>query len=392
MQTLYLFADDLLGDSYQFLIPVYQRAYAWTKKETEQLLHDIEANLDAKADTENLEVCDVHTSHARFARQRSDTIRGCMYLTLPLLQPYNLGLLTLKRCTTKLSDKRHDVVDGQQRLTTLGLIISAVRQRSKDSKIKESLLKRLHQTAEMFPRRESGPRLCVWHDTRAAYEAILYSNDVLQAGADCKILTPHLTSPAALAMAENLATIHAYFDELDERVVEQFASYILLRCEFAVSITNDQTLALQVFRSQTGRGKDLQPSDIFKSELVHALSQEGKTAQRDNFPNFWIEMENTLGRSELQSFVMEAAGLATCTSVADTSNGDDFTTLQLLTEKLRRGYPGGLASFALFFLPEALKAFHVAHCSKTFASPGQAPTPAEADINLALIALNYAFS
>jgi hypothetical protein len=48
-------------------------------------------------------------------------------------QAYNLGTLTLKRCSLTPNDKRHDVVDGQQRLTSLSLIIAAVKQHLDDA-------------------------------------------------------------------------------------------------------------------------------------------------------------------------------------------------------------------------------------------------------------------
>lgn len=66
----------------------------------------------------------------------------------------------------------------------------------------------------------------------------------------------HDKEKVARRMAENLSVIATFLDDWkDDAKVEQLAKYIIRRCEFAVSVTTDQQLAVQVFRSQTGRGR-----------------------------------------------------------------------------------------------------------------------------------------
>lgn len=51
-------------------------------------------------------------------------------------------MLTLKRHSVHANDKKHDVVDGQQRLTTLTLVLAAVQQYVKDPEHKGRGLRR----------------------------------------------------------------------------------------------------------------------------------------------------------------------------------------------------------------------------------------------------------
>lgn len=83
----------LVRSSDQFIIPDFQRAFVWTDEEANNLINDF------MADTDNFTV-DI------------DSLPG-----------YLLGNIVLIKNN---SDNSADVVDGQQRLTTLTLLFKAV--------------------------------------------------------------------------------------------------------------------------------------------------------------------------------------------------------------------------------------------------------------------------
>ena len=99
---------DILGEShplgkvfssdYIFSIPFYQRPYAWTTEETEELLDDVLAFLGDDPETDATPVRD--------------------------LRPYFLGSVVLVK---RPHDPHAEVVDGQQRLTTLTLLFAQIR-------------------------------------------------------------------------------------------------------------------------------------------------------------------------------------------------------------------------------------------------------------------------
>jgi hypothetical protein len=146
--------------------------------------------------------------------------------------------------------------------------------------------------------------------------------------------------------------------------------------------------------------QDLQPSDILKAELIAALppSEDGAA-----FAARWQAMEAELGRSELQSFLLDAAQLAappTASSSAflrATSGGNEFAALSSFTDALRKT-PHALAQFGTVYLPCALEAFRTVTCcteeaySSSPAGGGfqrNANTASvDADVNFALAALN----
>jgi hypothetical protein len=115
----------------------------------------------------------------------------------------------------------------------------------------------LQQTGNKVAKRDAGPRIHVWRDARDAYEHILRTAGPLDWETEPEARALAATSPAARRMVDNVAFVRRYLAEelKDAKLVHQLAQYILFRCEFAVSITSDQGLAVQVFRSQTGRGK-----------------------------------------------------------------------------------------------------------------------------------------
>ena len=83
----------IFSSDFDFSIPLYQRPYAWTTKETGELLSDLLDNM------------------------------GSLTIAVDDTDPYFLGSLVL----IKGDSPEADVVDGQQRLTTLTILFSALR-------------------------------------------------------------------------------------------------------------------------------------------------------------------------------------------------------------------------------------------------------------------------
>src|SRR5436309_4193467 len=96
----------IFSDDFVFTIPRYQRAYAWTTEQSEELLQDLLRALEGAHET------------------------------IDDLAPYFLGSIVL----IKGEEPDAEVIDGQQRLTTLTMLLSALRSLIKsESKYAESL-------------------------------------------------------------------------------------------------------------------------------------------------------------------------------------------------------------------------------------------------------------
>jgi uncharacterized protein with ParB-like and HNH nuclease domain len=83
----------VFSDDFFFTIPLYQRPYAWKKEQAEALFDDL------------------------------NTFAGSSGERLEDLNPYFLGSVVL----IKGDDPEAEIVDGQQRLTTLAILLAAIR-------------------------------------------------------------------------------------------------------------------------------------------------------------------------------------------------------------------------------------------------------------------------
>ena len=90
----------IFSDDYFFEIPSYQRPYAWTTEQTGELLDDITVAMDEA------------------------------------LQEYFLGSIVLIK---DMDEPLSQVVDGQQRLTTLTILLCVLRELSEDEGIRNDL-------------------------------------------------------------------------------------------------------------------------------------------------------------------------------------------------------------------------------------------------------------
>ena len=116
-QLLKIFSSD-----FEYHIPAYQRPYAWTTEETNTLFDDLYGFFSSEKEDEN----------------------------------YFLGSIVLIKET---ANRRADVIDGQQRLTTLTILFSVLADNLTDPKKKASCMKMhrcMHKvSAQYSPSRRS---------------------------------------------------------------------------------------------------------------------------------------------------------------------------------------------------------------------------------------------
>ncbi len=91
---------EVLSDKYAFEIPSYQRPYAWEEEQARELLSDILAAMD------------------------NTDVSGGIYF---------LGSIVLIKTP---NDPNAKVIDGQQRLTTLTILLSALRDLTSDDEVR----------------------------------------------------------------------------------------------------------------------------------------------------------------------------------------------------------------------------------------------------------------
>lgn len=124
----------IFSRDYQFRMPVFQRPYTWGVTQALQLLDDITT---ASADADS---------------------------------PYFLGSIVLLAST---EDPRvRDVIDGQQRLVTLTILLSVLRELEERTDIADGLDLMVNEPGQVLQNIHSGPRLAL-RDTDRGFRAEL---------------------------------------------------------------------------------------------------------------------------------------------------------------------------------------------------------------------------
>ncbi len=246
----------LLGDNKaDFLIPDYQRPYAWEAKECQTLWDDIFAFAFPDND------CD------KFDRQND------MYFLGPVVTYLN-------------SDKRQEIIDGQQRLTTLMLLLRAFHKRY--GNMKDDLSLKTRQNIEK----------CIWKTDefdKPDYNALKLESEVATDEAKQELEDILRTGDAPDSLKSQYAQNYRFFQEKINAFLEEYPSYfaylptrILNNCILLPIEAESQDTALRIFSTLNDRGKPLSDSDIFKAQFYKYYSQKG---QKDAFIARWKQLD-----------------------------------------------------------------------------------------------------
>lgn len=178
--------------SYQISIPIYQRPYRWQEQTVLTLLNDI------------MEACDRNISE------------------------YRIGTLILH----DQGANSFGIVDGQQRMTTLTLLLLIL-----------------------------------------GYEE-----------GNLSLLEAHYPEASIRAVKRNVMLLERKVREIEHRrgsgYIEKLKVYVLERCHVVRIMTDSEQEAFQFFDSQNSRGKALAPHDLLKSYHLREMNDESEDVKR----------------------------------------------------------------------------------------------------------------
>ena len=199
----------------------------------------------------------------------------------------------LNTYVTNIVDGRVYVVDGQQRLTTLSLILIKLRH-----------LAKLHQS-----------KLAGWIDSKIAgqsgFEQEFWMNHVGHKVAQQALFDGAETSNidtssgiTAQNMVKNYETISASLDKdlKDKRCFETFVFYFLHRLVL-INLAVEQTDVSMVFEVINDRGVRLRPYEILKGKLLGQINKI--ELDKDDYNGLWEDRAaeiNAFKEDELDSF------------------------------------------------------------------------------------------
>ncbi|MFN3448028.1 MAG: DUF262 domain-containing protein [Roseococcus sp.] len=239
-------------DDYLFSIPSYQRPYAWKTEQAGELLDDVIAAWDQAAPMEE---------HA----------------------PYFLGSIVLIKDPQR---PEADVVDGQQRLTTLTILLCVLRDLSPD----------FAQHAHGFVCQAGNPLLRTEDRYRLRLrerDAAFFESTIQKQGATAELPDARGLQDSQARIVENARLFRERLSALTPQQRQWLAAYLVQRCYLVVVAASDQDSAFRIFSVLNSRGLDLSPADILKAEIIGAVPPP----QRDAYTGKWEELEAELGRA-----------------------------------------------------------------------------------------------
>lgn len=239
-----------------FLIPDYQRPYAWSIIECQTLWEDTFS----------------------FAIPEND------YQKFNPGDEYFLGPIV----TFKNSDNKLEIIDGQQRLTTLMLLLRAlythylVAQDAQTVKTREEIAKCIWKTDEF-----SNPIM-----EQLKINSLVATDEVKD-----EFLSILLKGEAPDKMHSNYAVNYRYFQgkikELINKMPSSFMYFpvrLMNNCILLPIEAESQDTALTIFSTLNNRGLPLSDADIFKAQFYKYYTTKGK---KDDFVQRWSKL-NTL--------------------------------------------------------------------------------------------------
>jgi len=235
----------------QFSIPIYQRLYSWTEKECERLWDDI---------------MNVGSNNVP-----SHFIGSIMYIkdSSPISKPEPLL-----------------VIDGQQRLTTVSLLLEALARKIGDNEIEGFSAKKIRHYYLINPL-ETGDRkykLLLSQNDRNTYISIIEQREY----------------PKDFSV--RIKDIFEYFtnkiDKLSENDIQNLCLGLSKLFIVDISLSRDKDNPQLIFESMNSTGKDLSQADLIRNFMLMRL--DGETQKR-LYEDYWRPMELEFGQEAYSS-------------------------------------------------------------------------------------------
>ena len=244
----------IFSSDFAYFIPSYQRPYAWTEEEAGILFDDLYDFYKTVVDDN-----------------------------------YFLGSIVL----IKEEDKpRSDVIDGQQRLTTLTILLAALTSYF-DGDLRNDYLDYLKEPGRISQGIPYRPRLCLRLKDQPFFEKYIQN---VQLDELTNINPTILPNEAQRHIQTNckilLEKIDKAFKSVDE--IKAFGSFLVQRCFIVAVYTPSQQSAFRVFSVMNSRGLDLLPTDIIKADIMgNILPEKQQEIYTDKWENLEVQTSRT---------------------------------------------------------------------------------------------------
>jgi hypothetical protein len=248
----------IFSNDFDFVIPSYQRPYAWSTEEAGELFDDLLEFMESQGYDE----------------------------------AYFLGSIVLIK---KENEPYAEVIDGQQRLTTLTILLAVIASFLEGS-MKENFELYINEPGKPAEDIEPKPRLRLRERDQAFFYQYIQQfrfDELLQ------------QDPVSLTDSQkNIRNNTEFFiqkiqEDLkgDKKEIETFGKFIINRCFLVAVSTPSMSSAHRIFSVLNDRGLDLMPSDLLKSEIIGHIPE----TKRELYNEKWEDWEDQLGREDFNT-------------------------------------------------------------------------------------------
>lgn len=244
----------IFSSDFDFVIPAYQRPYAWTDDQALELFDDLHS----------------------------------FYMAEPADDSYFLGSIVLIKAEGKPAS---EVIDGQQRLTTLTIFLSLITSLL-DGEVRSDFEGYIREPGRLSQGISAKPRLSLRERDRQFFadyvQAFKFNELFALESAQLEEPQQNIQRNARL-MRDRL--LSAFANDTDGLI--RFGAFLIQRCFLVVVSTPSKKSAFRVFSVLNSRGLDLLPTDIIKSDVIGNIVTE----KQEDYTNTWEELEVKTGRS-----------------------------------------------------------------------------------------------
>ncbi len=248
--------QEILNGSFVFHIPRYQRPYAWEIEQAQTLLEDLFTalgDLDDKDDD---------------------------------VESYFLGSIVVVK---EEHESDADVVDGQQRLTTLTLLLAAIRSLTEDYDARSQLTDFIYKKGSIYTKTPDH-----FHLTLRERDAEFFQKYIQK---DMELEKLNEANLAELTESQqNIVLNTQKFIEMlsgfTQKQLQNLAGYLVTQTFLIVVDTPNINSAYRIFSVLNDRGMDLSYTDILKANVIGRIKEN----LQDGYTTKWEDAEELVGR------------------------------------------------------------------------------------------------
>lgn len=255
LEIRHLSVAELLSHPVPFQMARYQRHYEWGRKEMEQLLEDFR-------DGEAIQAADAKADAFHF-------LNSVILFTNPA------GFL--------------EVVDGQQRLTSITAILAAARDIDDDAALKAEIGKLISVGGR--------PRLMLHRGD----DEFLREQVIVPGRTNSLEKMPKQSQPGAECLRVNTLIARQWLQAMTAEKRAAFLRFALQKGRFVEIKVGTEDDAFRIFETVNSRGSPISSEDVLRYALVERATDD--PIKRDEFLQRWDAVEAELGPRGMKRFV-----------------------------------------------------------------------------------------